>query len=179
MQNISKNIKAIVGLGNPGPKYAFTPHNIGFLILDHIAQTAQATWTEKQNMLQATIQINGQDILLVKPQTFMNNSGEVLKYLHKQGIKQENILIVHDEIDFPFGKISVKDGGSARGHNGLRSFIAHGSENFLRLRCGVGRPDSPADVGTFVTDKFKESNDQVQTLIDKAIAIMQKNIFHI
>jgi PTH1 family peptidyl-tRNA hydrolase len=106
----------------------------------------------------------------------MNNSGEVLKYLNKRGIKQDNLLVIHDEIDFPFGKVSIKVGGSARGHNGLRSLIAHGGDNFLRLRCGVGRPDSPAEVGNFVTKKFQETPQEVDELIDKSIQIILKTI---
>ncbi len=186
LQPTFSEIKVIVGLGNPGPTYAFTPHNIGFLILDRLCEQHHGTWSEKNNMLVATIKISDQknnehvlldqQILLVKPQTFMNNSGEILKHLQKRGIKQENIFVVHDEIDFPFGKLAIKVGGSARGHNGLRSLIAHGGENFLRLRCGVGRPENPADVGNFVTKKFVESPDQINELISKSAELVLKTI---
>jgi len=174
-------IKAIVGLGNPGPTYSFTPHNIGFLILDNLCERYNGSWSEKNNMLVATIKIadtknNEREVLLVKPQTFMNNSGEILKHLQKRGIKQENIFVVHDEIDFPFGKLAIKVGGSARGHNGLRSLIAHGGENFLRLRCGVGRPENPADVGNFVTKKFIQSPDQVDKLVAKSADLILKEL---
>lgn len=171
-----KEIKAIVGLGNPGPMYAHTPHNIGFLILDRLAKHANAIWDEKQNMQQASMHSNDKDILLIKPQTYMNNSGEILKFLNKRGIKIENIFVIHDEIDFAFGKISLKDGGSARGHNGLRSLIAHGGENFLRLRCGVGRPDNPAEVGNFVTAPFQQSEQEIDSLINKAVDNIQSVI---
>jgi peptidyl-tRNA hydrolase, PTH1 family len=170
---MSAAIKAIVGLGNPGPAYYFTPHNIGFLILDHLCNILHGTWSEKNNMLVASVNINDQEILLIKPQTFMNNSGEILKHLQRRGIKQENIFVIHDEIDFPFGKISQKIGGSARGHNGLRSLIAHGGENFLRLRCGVGRPENAADVGNFVTRPFHESQEEVEQLITKSVDHIQ------
>lgn len=166
---LPSDIKALVGLGNPGPIFFFTPHNIGFLILDKIVELYNATWSEDNNMLTATVIINDKKLLLIKPQTFMNNSGEILKYLNKRGIKQENIFVIHDEIDFPFGKISLKVGGSARGHNGLRSLISYGGENFLRLRCGVGRPDNPVEVGNFVTKKFQQSPQEVNELIDKSI----------
>lgn len=170
----SKNylIKAIVGLGNPGPTYHFTPHNIGFLILDQLCTNYHGHWQEDHNMLVAKVTINDSSFLLVKPQTYMNNSGEVLRYLNKKGIKQDNLFVIHDEIDFPFGKISIKESGSARGHNGLRSLISHGGDNFLRLRCGVGRPNNPADVGNFVTAKFQESPTEVDTLINSAIVII-------
>lgn len=169
-------IKALVGLGNPGPTFFYTPHNIGFLILDKLANTYDGSWSDDHNMQIASIVINDKKLLLVKPQTFMNDSGQVLKYLNKRGIKQENLFVVHDEIDFPFNKVSIKIGGSARGHNGLRSLIAHGGDNFLRLRCGVGRPDNPAEVGNFVTKKFQESSEQVDELIDKSIKIILETL---
>lgn len=165
----NKEVKAIMGLGNPGPKFAFTPHNIGFLVVDQLADEQQAVWHEKQNMFQARIQLQDHDLLLIKPQTFMNDSGKVLSILVKQGIKLENILVVHDEIDFEFGKVAIKDGGSARGHNGLRSLIAHAGQDFLRVRCGVGRPNNLEDVGDFVTALFIQSKQDVEQLIDRAI----------
>ncbi len=164
----SQEIKAILGLGNPGPKFHFTPHNIGFLIVDALCEQFSAHWQEKKDMHTASISINGHTILLLKPQTFMNNSGEILHHLHKQGIKQQSILVVHDEIDFPFGKINFKQGGSARGHNGLRSLIAHGGDSFLRLRVGVGRPDEPSEVGNFVTARFEEPEHEIEELIAAA-----------
>ncbi len=165
----SRIIKAIIGLGNPGPAFHCTPHNIGFLIVDALADQYQATWQEKKDLHITQITSNNHTIVLIKPQVFMNNSGQILSQLHKQGIKQENILVVHDEIDFPFGKIGIKHDGSARGHNGLRSLIAHGGDAFLRLRVGVGRPDDPAHVKNFVTAPFQESKEQVAALIQKAI----------
>ena len=167
-------IKAILGLGNPGPKFYFTPHNIGFLIVDAVCEQFNGTWQEKKDFISATISINDQSILLVKPQTFMNNSGQILGQLHKQGIKQENMLVVHDEIDFVFGKISLKQGGSARGHNGLRSLIAHGGDAFLRLRVGVGRPEEASQVAHFVTARFQESEQEVQELIVQAVQDINK-----
>jgi len=167
-------IKALIGLGNPGPSYAYTPHNIGFLIVENLSSQFQGSWTEHHNMLLTNININDHQLLLIKPQTFMNNSGEILKYLNKRGIKQDNILIIHDEIDFPFGKITLKNCGSARGHNGLRSLIKYGGDKFLRLRVGVGRPEDANDVGNFVTTKFQQSSQEVNMLIDTSIAIIKK-----
>ena len=172
-------IKAIIGLGNPGPIYAYTPHNIGFLIVNELAKQHNTEWTSKDKMLLATLEneTTHHKIILIKPQTFMNNSGEVLSSLHKKGIKHENILVVHDEIDFPFAKLSFKQGGSARGHNGLKSLIAHGGDNFLRLRCGVGRPSNVReDVGDFVLSKFNESTQQVEELIEQARQLLQNII---
>jgi PTH1 family peptidyl-tRNA hydrolase len=168
----NKEIKAVVGLGNPGSTYSFTPHNIGFLILDRLCTLWNGSWIEKQNMLVAAVKVNDKEILLIKPQTFMNNSGEILQSLHKRGMKIENIFVIHDEIDYPFGKINIKDGGSARGHNGLRSIIEHGDQNFLRLRCGVGRPENESEVGDFVTKRFQESPEQVEELIEKSVSMI-------
>lgn len=166
-------IKAIIGLGNPGPKFHFTPHNIGFLIVDQLCQDYHGTWQEKKEMHVATVLIDDQKVLLIKPQTFMNLSGNILHQLHKQGIKQENLLVIHDEIDYPFGKVNFKDGGSARGHNGLRSLIEYGGQNFLRLRVGVGRPDERSEVGNFVTNPFQESESEVNDLIQKTICMIK------
>lgn len=165
-----------MGLGNPGPKYIFTPHNIGFLIVDYLAQQSSASWKAVEKTMQSEVMIENCKILLVKPMTFMNDSGNVLSTLRKQAIALEDVLVVHDEIDFDFGKISFKEGGSARGHNGLRSLIAHGGSNFLRLRCGVGRPVDVKLVGDFVTAKFEESEDEVNQLILKAAAMIVDQI---
>jgi PTH1 family peptidyl-tRNA hydrolase len=161
-------IKAIIGLGNPGPSYAYTHHNIGFLVLDAIADQHHATWQKKENMELASCQIQNQKILLVKPQTFMNNSGEVLGYLKKQGINQDNILVVHDELELEFAQLKFKFDGSAKGHNGLKSIMAHGGSNFLRLRFGIDRPASPDLVPDYVLAKFKQPKSILQEQIDHA-----------
>ncbi len=165
-------IKAIIGLGNPGPAYYATRHNIGFLVLDALADNNMASWQSKQNMEICSINLKGHNILLVKPQTFMNNSGQVLGYLAKQGIKQENILVVHDELELPFGTIKLKFDGSAKGHNGLKSIMAHGGSNFLRLRFGIDRPVDRQDVPDYVLAKFKESPSLIKEKIDHACSII-------
>lgn len=172
----SKNITTIIGLGNPGPKFEFTPHNIGFLILDELCDIYNGTWQEKKDMLTASIIFHDKKLLLVKPQTFMNLSGHILPQLQRQGIKQNNILVVHDEIDYPFGKINFKQGGSARGHNGLRSLIDQGGQDFARLRVGVGRPEERHQVSHFVTAPFQESNQEVANLITKSIKKIESTL---
>ncbi len=161
-------IKAIIGLGNPGPAYTYTHHNAGFLVLDYIAEQKHASWEKKQNMEITSIQIYNQNILLVKPLTFMNNSGEVLGYLQKQGIQQNDILVVHDELELPFGELKFKFDGSAKGHNGLKSIMAHGGSNFLRLRFGIDRPASPEQVPDYVLARFTQSKNILQEKIDQA-----------
>lgn len=165
-------IKAIIGLGNPGPAYYATRHNIGFLILDALADQNMGSWQSKQNMEICSINFGGHNILLIKPQTFMNNSGQVLSYLAKQGIKQENLLVVHDELELPFGSIKFKFDGSAKGHNGLKSIIAHGGSNFLRLRFGIDRPIDRDEVSDYVLAKFKESQSVIDEKIDQACTLI-------
>lgn len=166
------SIKTIIGLGNPGPKYHNNRHNIGFLVLDALAEKHHGSWQKKPDREMGEVEINGQTILLIKPQTFMNDSGKVIPSLAKQGIKAENILVVHDELEKPFGKIENKTGGSHKGHNGLRSIIASCGADFHRLRFGIGRPENKEDVPTYVLTNFSK-NENIQPLIDQAIDIIE------
>ena len=165
-------IKAIIGLGNPGPKYYQNRHNIGFRIVDALANRFNGLWDVKPNMEVATANINGKNVLLIKPQTFMNTSGKVIPFLQKKGIKPDQILVVHDELEFPFGKITTRFGGSARGHNGLRSIIGVCGKDFLRLRFGIGRPEEREMVGQYVLQNFSEPPQDVENLIDQAVDII-------
>lgn len=166
------NIKApkvIIGLGNPGSQYKLTRHNIGFIVLDRLAEQYNGFWSEKNNMEQAEITINNHKVLLVKPTTFMNNSGQVTPYLQKRGIKPEESIVIHDELELPFGKIAIRLGGKARGHNGLRSLMGSWGENFGRMRFGIGRPEHKEEVGTFVLSKFNEDPKLFDQLVDQAV----------
>jgi PTH1 family peptidyl-tRNA hydrolase len=165
-------IKAIIGLGNPGPAYIDTRHNIGFKVVDKIADQNLGSWQFKKNMEISSIQINHHRILLIKPMTFMNNSGEVISFLAKQGIKQENIMVVHDELELSFGSLKWKFDGSAKGHNGLKSIISHGSSNFLRLRFGIDRPIDRQQVPDYVLAKFNEPQNIIDEKIDHAITLI-------
>ncbi len=171
------SIKAIIGLGNPGSQYVYTRHNIGFRVLDTLAQKYNVQWDQKENMLISEIIFNGQKILLIKPQTYMNNSGRVMNYLHKKGIKDENTIVVHDELEKPFGSLLIKQGGSHKGHNGLKSIISVAGINFWRLKFGIGRPEHKEEVPHYVLQNFKESDLQVQALIDKSTEAIEKFIF--
>ncbi len=169
-------IKAIIGLGNPGPKFSFTRHNAGFLVLDALADRYYGTWQEKGPMLICDIQVGGKKLALVKPQTFMNDSGKVMPFLAKQGIKPENILVVHDELEKPFGTRAIKEGGSHRGHNGLRSIIAHSGPDFKRLRFGIGRPERKEDVSDYVLQRFDASESEVHDQVDQAVDMIEREI---
>ena len=160
-------IKAIIGLGNPGPKFEHTRHNIGFKSLDLLAKKYAAEWKKEGNKEICEILIHGKPILLIKPQTFMNNSGEIMPYLTKKGIKPEEILVVHDELELPFGSIKTKLGGSAKGHNGLKSIITYIGDLFHRLRIGIGRPENREAVAEYVLSKFIEVDEQLGPLLDE------------
>ncbi|MBT3455871.1 aminoacyl-tRNA hydrolase [bacterium] len=170
-----KNIKAIIGLGNPGAKYYNTRHSIGFLVLDVFADRFGARWETKDIMEIAEILCNGKKIILIKPQTFMNSSGKVVPFLQKKGIKPENIIVVHDEIEKDFGKVTERLGGSARGHNGLKSIITYVGSDFWRIRCGVGRPDDRNDVSNYVLRSFSESDEAVEKMVFDAVALLEKS----
>jgi peptidyl-tRNA hydrolase, PTH1 family len=165
-------IKAIIGLGNPGPAYSTTRHNIGFLVVDALADQQYGSWQLKNNMELCSITLNDHKLLLVKPMTYMNDSGKVLAYLAKQGIQQENILVVHDELELPFGQLKLKFDGSAKGHNGLKSIMALGGSNFLRLRFGIDRPADRNEVPDYVLSKFRETKSQIDEKINLALEMI-------
>jgi PTH1 family peptidyl-tRNA hydrolase len=165
-------ISAIIGLGNPGPKFHRTRHNIGFLVLDELASRFGGTWQERGNMEIATIDVEGKEVILIKPQTFMNDSGKVLSFLVKKAIKPEHILVVHDELEMPFGKIKLKMGGSARGHNGLRSIIGTIGADFSRLCFGIDRPAIKEYVAAYVLDNFQEPTDVFNKALDAAVDLI-------
>lgn len=168
-------IKIIIGLGNPGPKYHHNRHNIGFLVLDALAEKHHASWQKKSNYEAAEIEINGEKIILVKPQTFMNDSGKVVPSLIKQGMTAHNLLVVHDELEKPFGAIEFKTGGSHKGHNGLRSIIGTCGADFHRLRFGIGRPENREDVPDYVLSNFSK-NENIDPLVTKAVEMIEKMI---
>lgn len=163
-------ITTIIGLGNPGKAYYSQRHSIGFRVLDNLAEKYEGIWKTKDKAEYAQITINNRPILLVKPQTFMNNSGEVIPWLQKQGVKPENMLVVHDELELPMGKIALKKGGSAKGHNGLKSIISFCGDQFWRLKFGIGRPKNREEVPNYVLAPFSEPESQVRELIEKAVA---------
>ncbi len=169
-------IKAIIGLGNPGPKFYKHRHNIGFRVLDALAKKYDASWQKNNNMELSEINVDDKNILLIKPHTFMNSSGQVIPFLQKKGIKPENILVVHDELEKPFGKLIIKQGGSARGHNGLRSIIAASGPEFYRLRFGIGRPAEKAEVPDYVLSNFSQESTEVENHIEQAVQMIQELI---
>lgn len=171
-----KNIKAIIGLGNPGQKFHYNRHNIGFLVLDELVNKAGGHWQHKELFDFAEIILHDKKILCLKPQTFMNDSGKVIHFLHKQGITPEQMLVIHDELEKPLGNISLKFAGSAKGHNGLRSIISACGEQFYRLRFGIGRPERKEDVPGWVLTNFSEPREKLNELIDQAVNLIQETL---
>lgn len=167
------DIKAIIGLGNPGAAYRYTRHNIGFRVVDELVEKHGGQWRAKDNVEYAEIQLHDKSVLVIKPQTFMNNSGAVVPALTKKGIKPENIVVIHDELELPFGKVAQKLGGSAKGHNGLKSIIAQIGDQFYRVRCGIGRPEKRDDVSDYVLSNFTEEKSDIEEMISKAVELAE------
>ncbi len=160
-----QNIRIIAGLGNPGATYADTRHNVGFMVLDRLARHFNAPWkAEKKYKGELAA---GPGLLLVKPQTFMNLSGECVGSLMRFfKFTPEQVLVVYDDISFPCGSMRLRAGGSAGGHNGMKSLIAHlGSDRFPRLRVGIGVPGQKDMVG-HVLGKFSPEE---KPLLDDAL----------
>lgn len=137
------SLKIIVGLGNPGKQYEQTKHNIGFMVVDYIASQVEHTpWREEQKAEVCTFTLEGEKIMLVKPQTFMNVSGEAVGPLMRYyKVAPLDVYCIYDDMDLPVGKLRIRLNGSAGGHNGIKSLIAHmGTEDFPRFRLGIGRP---------------------------------------
>ena len=135
----------IVGLGNIGPEYHETRHNIGFMAVDALAKTAGATFNDGRYGFTATISVKGRQLVLLKPSTFMNLSGNAVRYwMQKENIPLENVLIVVDDLALPFGTLRLKGKGSDAGHNGLKHIAATlGTQNYARLRFGIGNDFPP------------------------------------
>jgi peptidyl-tRNA hydrolase, PTH1 family len=148
-------IRLCAFLGNMGPEYARNRHNVAWLFLESLEEAKGLSWSRKFKGAYAKADISGNRVLFVKPETFMNLSGESIReFARFQGISPEEILVVHDELELPFGCISFKRSGGLGGHNGLRSMVAClGTNDFLRLRFGIGRP-AHADIASYVLSDF-------------------------
>jgi PTH1 family peptidyl-tRNA hydrolase len=139
-------VKLIVGLGNPGIEYQFTPHNAGFLAIDRIADECGVVVSNRRGRaLTAKARLGGQEVLLAKPETFMNLSGlSVAALIQELNISPEDVIVLYDELAFPLGKLRINERGSANGHNGVKSISgALGTEEWLRIRIGVGKQTLP------------------------------------
>jgi PTH1 family peptidyl-tRNA hydrolase len=143
-------MKLIVGLGNPGPEYAITPHNAGFMAIDRIAQVCDVAVSNfRGRAMTGKARLAGHEVLLAKPATFMNLSGlSVAALVDELGLGVEDVIVLYDELDFPLGRLQIKERGSANGHNGVKSISAElGTEEWTRVRIGVGKPALPDGPG--------------------------------
>ena len=168
--------KMIVGLGNPGLKYQWTRHNAGFMVLDRLTDVSGINVTKKKfSGFYGEGDWLGQHILLLKPQTFMNLSGrsvaEALRF-HKLSVR--DLVVIHDDLDIPFGRVKLKEGGGHAGHNGLRSLVTElGGGGFVRVRVGIGRP-AHGDAADYVLGNFaKPELVQLSGILDNIIDLLE------
>lgn len=169
-------IQAIIGLGNPGPKYEATRHNVGFWFVDALAYKARATLREERKLqgLIAQAEWGGQRVHLFKPTTFMNHSGRAVQALAAYfKLPPEALLVVHDDLDLPPGTARLKYGGGHGGHNGLRDIIRHLGPDFARLRLGIGHPGHRDRVLGHVLSAFTPVEEEsVLDAVDRALALV-------
>lgn len=169
-------MKIICGLGNPGREYEKNRHNIGFMVLDALASKLRGSFTStKWEAELAQLRFGGDTLLLVKPMTFMNLSGQSLGAAARfYKVTASDVLVVHDELDLPFGKLALKSGGGTGGHNGLNSIReSWGEEDYGRLRFGIGKPSAPNAkervVGHVLGDFSKEENAAMPEYLGKSM----------
>ena len=166
-------MKLIVGLGNPGIEYQFTPHNLGFLTVDEIANRLGIEVRNRQcRALTARAVIAGTPLLLVKPETYMNLSGLSVRELveeHQVNVKTD-LIVIYDELDLPFGTIRIRQRGGTAGHNGMESILgALGTDEFLRIRLGIAPERKVSDGAKFVLTPFRKAQEKVVVeVIEKA-----------
>jgi PTH1 family peptidyl-tRNA hydrolase len=166
-------MKLIVGLGNPGIQYQFTPHNLGFLAVDALAEMYGAHVSNRRGRaLTGKALIANHEVLLAKPETFMNLSGLAVSDLVRDtgADPERDLIVIYDELDLPFGMIRVRERGSAGGHNGIKSIIgALDTQQFLRIRLGIGPEHKPRDGAGYVLSQLKKSQyDTVDQMLESA-----------
>jgi PTH1 family peptidyl-tRNA hydrolase len=157
-------LRLIVGLGNPGPEHQATRHNAGFWFVDVLARRHGGEFRDyrKYSGETARISIGGEEIVLLKPTTYMNRSGLSIRQLSEfYKIAADDILVAHDELDLPVGSVRLKHGGGHGGHNGLRDTIAQIGESFWRLRLGIGHPGNKTDVIDYVLTRAPRSEEDL------------------
>jgi len=169
-------IQIIVGLGNPGSRYEDTRHNAGFWFVDLLARRHGAVFKQERRFQGdlARIEVDGRDVRLLKPTTFVNRSGTAIRSLAAYlKVAPEAVMIAHDDLDLPVGTVRLKRGGGAGGHNGLKDVIAHLGRDFFRLRIGVGHPGHQSEVIDYVLNRPTRDEDQsIRASIEEAVKVM-------
>ncbi|MGC8852759.1 MAG: aminoacyl-tRNA hydrolase [Hydrogenobacter sp.] len=157
-------IKLLVGLGNPGKKYEKTRHNVGFMVIDQLAKKLKLKDYQEECLSHVyKAKIGGREVLLAKPQTYMNNSGiAVVNLLEEHNISPEEMIVIYDDLDLPLGRLRLKLEGSSGGHHGVESIIKEiKTEKFPRLKVGIGRPKDKSQVVNYVLSPFSEEEEQI------------------
>ncbi len=166
----------IVGLGNPGSEYEFTPHNLGFMVIDRLAESHGIRVSRKENMSFVGLgAIQGKQVALAKPQTYMNLNGPAVKgLLERYELKPDRLIVVYDELDLPWQSLRVKPKGSAAGHNGVKSLIGSlGTSEIVRVRLGI-HPGTPVNGEKFVLAPFKRAQKQdVEEVVGRGAAAVE------
>jgi len=159
----------VVGLGNPGRSYERTRHNAGYLVADELAKRHDGSWRKKKKAEAAPVSIGLTDTTLLKPTTFMNNSGSAVS-----DYGPENLVVIHDDLDLEAGTVRVKVGGGAGGHNGLRSIIGRLGNDFVRVRIGIGRPPAGVSVTDYVLSRMDSAvRDTIPTAADAVESVLE------
>jgi PTH1 family peptidyl-tRNA hydrolase len=179
----NKNV-LLVGLGNPGKKYELTRHNAGFMCVDEFVGKSEemAKWIEKKDLkcLLSTGQMGENRVIVIKPTTYMNLSGEAVQAaMNFYKIPADKVAVIHDELDIDFGQIRIRRGGSSAGHNGIKSVTKHIGEDYNRIRIGVG-PKQPASIESedFVLQKFSgEQQEQLPNMKREVLAILNEYLY--
>ncbi|MEM9774782.1 MAG: aminoacyl-tRNA hydrolase [Chloroflexota bacterium] len=173
---VSGNTFLVVGLGNPGREYAGNRHNIGFMAVDRLAQGHHAqTGRFKHKAMTGDFRLGEHKIILAKPQTYMNDSGNAVGPLTKfYKVDPENVIVIYDELDLPFGTVRIREKGSAGGHNGMKSIIKHIGPDFPRIRLGIGRPQGKMPVKAYVLQDFgKKDQDVLDLMLDRTVSAIE------
>lgn len=175
--------RLVVGLGNPGPEYAHTRHNAGFMVVDLLAETLGASyWKDESGAKTAKVRLGSEEVVLAKPQSFMNVSGKSVKRLvETYGVPIAEVIVVHDDLDLPEGDVRAKKAGGHGGHNGLRSLHDAVGDGYLRVRVGIGRPPGRMDPADYVLEplrgeKLERLTDEVPTAAQVVTDIIERGI---
>jgi peptidyl-tRNA hydrolase, PTH1 family len=176
-------VRLVVGLGNPGPEYAHTRHNAGFMVVDLLADTLGATyWKDESGAKTAKVRLGAEDLVLAKPQAFMNVSGKAVKrLLESYGVPLEEVVVVHDDLDLAECDVRAKNGGGHGGHNGLRSLHEVVGDDYLRVRVGIGRPPGRMDPADYVLEplrgeKLERLRESVPTAAQVVLDVIERGI---
>lgn len=171
-------MKLIVGLGNVGTQYTSTRHNLGFMVIDELAQRHELSFGSKDQALVAKGEIEGESVVLAKPATMMNLSGPAVGQLMRYyKLDPAGVWVVYDELDLEFGKLRVRGQGSSAGHNGIASVIESIGEGFVRWRLGIGRPTGPMDARNYVLQPFSKTEaEKLPQVINQTTDLLEQKL---